>query len=221
MTQKQKLNAFEAELITNLIAGINEYTDRMVDRMRRKAPIGKTRSTAKGAAAFRVRPQSMDARARPKYTPKDQADEEAQKAILSFYQSGGRRKLTRATRMQLASNPRQATLLAGRYVYTEGPNKGESPAKIRIERGSVKGVGRQPGRLRKSIHSIPATLEGMSVVGGVAVDAPYAKYVEYGFIHKGAASRYVKSQPFFRPVWKDNQAAGAARLARYVKRAGQ
>lgn len=215
------LKKFEQQLMENLIAGVDEYTARMVTRMQRRAPVRKDAIKQPGsrAKAYAVRPMSMAYNARPRYLPKNEQDESRQSQILDLYRTGLKRQL--AQQFSQALKLGSTGSASERFVYRSGPYRGEKPAALRVVRGSLQGVGRsnRPGQLRDSIHRIDAVRDGSKIVGGVAVDAPYAAPVEYGFIHKGG--RYVRSRPFFRPVWMENRAAGAARLARYVKKAGQ
>lgn len=218
---------FEQNLIANLIDGVDIYTERMVERMKRKAPVSKNEATTN--RYFPVRLRRMGPNAVNRYIPKDEPDRKRQASLLISqskmrvrrngqyrFESRGLKRLSE----EITSKEKNAN---ERFIFSSGPLKNQVPdALTTSKRGALLGVSHhRPGTLRDSIASIPAALEGSAIVGGVTVGAYYAPYVEYGFIHRGKAHRYVKSRPFFRPVWKDNQAAGADRLARYVKRAGK
>ena len=91
--------------------------------------------------------------------------------------------------------------IASMFRFTEGPNKGQAPEILRVSGGRLMGASRkrsQPGRLAASIESLGVTGEGGKYTVMVKASAPYAKYVEEGFHHKGGGD--VKAQPFMRPA---------------------
>lgn len=92
------------------------------------------------------------------------------------------------------------------FRFSSGSRKGETPdaLDVRPARGPggevVKGATThyQPGRLKKGIHPIDASIEGTAVHAGFASEAPYSIFVEKGFHHKGGTE--VAPHPFMEPA---------------------
>lgn len=226
-----EIDTFREALINAIVDGVNVWTMEIADAISQKAPVSKSAkgkygsysggaSTGARAKQWAVRPMGMGPHSSPAYVPKNNADRKLQDTLFNAYYQIDDRNLASEwarSRSNLAAQvePRlrragTAERIAKRFVYAEGPRAGEVPGKIVMSsRGVVKGVGgRSPGTLKRSIHHIPASVEGREIVGGVIATAPYAAAVEFGHKLSGAAAKNKKrgtvaANPFFRPVWNE------------------
>lgn len=93
---------------------------------------------------------------------------------------------------------------AGLFRYTAGPNKGQSPEVIVVKGARLAGAEvTKGGTLADSIEVEPARIEGNRVTTVFKATAPYAKYMDEGFHHKGGGQvpgRHFAREPLHNVV---------------------
>jgi hypothetical protein len=168
------------------------------DRAREIAPVGKGARQATGS-----NPRFFATRLQTTYEFNRQHRNSSRRARAAASERLVRLKELRSLkRSELVNEVRSSDIEF--FRFSSGSNKGEQPdyLDVRPAKGpggeAVKGAVTtyRPGRLRRGIHPIEVQIKGLIVTGGFASDAPYSKYVEHGFHHKGGTE--VEGKHFMR-----------------------